>query len=131
MLWSPPARRDAGLTIQLVFDVQSPSGEPVDALEPGIEPYMGMAGHAMILARDLTIFAHVHPTGSVPMAALALVPGAAIMDHSRHGGMRFPSRIQFPYNFPRAGAYRVFVQVKRAGKIQTAAFDVDVGPQQP
>ena len=127
MLWTPPARLEAGRTIELVFEVQSPSGEPVDA----IEPYMGMAGHAMILARDLTIFAHVHPTGSVPMAALALVPGAAMIDHARHAGMRFPARIQFPYNFPRAGAYRVFVQIKRAGKIQTAAYDVVVGSQQP
>ncbi len=76
---------------------------------------MGMAGHAMIVARDGSVFAHIHPTGSVPMAAMALVDGAAAMDHSHHHGMVFPPRIRFPYVFPRAGSYRVFVQVKIAG----------------
>ena len=80
----------------------------------------------MIVAGDLSIFAHVHPTGSVPMAALALVPGAAPMDHSHHVGMRFPPLVRFPYNFPRAGDYRVFVQIKTRGKIETAAFDVSI-----
>ncbi len=34
----------------------------------------------------------------------------------------------FPYAFPQAGNYTVWVQVKRAGKIQTAAFRVIVKP---
>ena len=37
-----------------------------------------------------------------------------------------PSEIGFPYVFPRPGRYRVFVQFKRRGKIETAAFDVKV-----
>jgi hypothetical protein len=40
--------------------------------------------------------------------------------------MVFPPRIRFPYVFPRAGAYRLFVQVKIAGRVETAAWDVDV-----
>jgi hypothetical protein len=33
---------------------------------------------------------------------------------------------QFPYGFPKPGAYRIFVQIKRAGAVETGVFDVDV-----
>ncbi len=89
---------------------------------------MGMAGHAMIVARDFSVFAHVHPTGSVPMAALALVDGAAPVDHAKHHGMIFPPRVRFPCVFPKPGDYRVFVQIKENGRVETAAFDVSVEP---
>src|SRR4029079_12662190 len=32
----------------------------------------------------------------------------------------------FPYGFPEAGDYRIFVQVKRSGRIVTSAFDAHV-----
>lgn len=119
--WSP-VRPRAGDTVDLEFRAESPDGAPLDS----IEAYMGMAGHAMIVARDLSVFAHIHPNGSVPMASLMLVedsPSPAV-DHSAHHGMRFPSVVRFPYRFPRAGDYRVFVQIKTGGRIETAAFDV-------
>jgi hypothetical protein len=34
--------------------------------------------------------------------------------------------IAFPYAFPSAGAYRVWVQLRSAGRVRTAAFDVNV-----
>ena len=37
-----------------------------------LEPYMGMAAHAEIIRSDASVFAHVHPAGSVSMAALDL-----------------------------------------------------------
>jgi hypothetical protein len=111
----------------LRFRVTDKKGAPANDLEP----YMGMAGHLVILRRDLGVFAHVHPAGSVPMAALMLLekPGAtggdsmAAMHHKGIG-----SEITFPYGFPKAGGYRLFLQVKRAGQVQTAVFDAHIAP---
>jgi hypothetical protein len=101
------------------FRVEDKDGKPA----AGMEPYMGMAGHAVFLSADGNIFAHVHPAGSVAMAALNLAAGGSgktgmeNMDHAGAG-----AEVAFPYGVPKAGEYRIFVQVKRAGKVETAAF---------
>jgi hypothetical protein len=97
------------------FRVVDGAGQPTGDLEP----YMGMLGHAAFVARDLSVFAHVHPTGSVPMASVAVVDPEA-HHHAEVG----PSEVAFPYRLPKDGAYRLFVQIKRRGQIETAAFDV-------
>jgi hypothetical protein len=33
---------------------------------------------------------------------------------------------EFPYGFPSAGRYRVFVQMKHGGTVETAVFDAEV-----
>jgi hypothetical protein len=86
-----------------------------------VEPYMGMAGHAAIVKTDFSVFAHLHPSGSVAMPALMLA-GTNTMTHAPH----LPDDVSFPYGFPSPGLYKVFVQIKRAGKIDTATFDVTV-----
>jgi hypothetical protein len=122
--WLDARMLHAGETLQLELEAEGVDERPV----PGLEPYMGMAGHAMIVAQDFSVFAHVHPTGSVPMAALALVDGAAPVDHSQHHGMMFGPRVRFPFAFPRTGDYRLFIQIKIDGRVETAAFDVPVAP---
>jgi hypothetical protein len=34
--------------------------------------------------------------------------------------------ISFPYGFPKPGFYRIFVQIKRAGHVETAVFGAAV-----
>jgi hypothetical protein len=95
---------------------------------PGdLEPYMGMMGHVAVLARDGSVFAHVHPTGSVPMAVMEIANPDA--HHHHHHEQASGSTVTFPYAFPKVGDYRVFVQIKRAGKVETGAVDVTVSPR--
>jgi hypothetical protein len=105
------------------FRVEDAQGQPARDLEL----YMGMPGHAIFVKRDRTVFAHVHPSGSAPMAAMAI---AMPVDpaHAQHmaAAAATPSTVTFPYGFPESGDYRVFVQVKRAGQVMTAAFDASV-----
>jgi hypothetical protein len=132
---------------RLSFRIEDEKGGPAKDLEL----YMGMLGHAAILRHGGGTFAHIHPSGSVPMAALAVaaegpdpkssaapenddmahmpdmgnMPGMSDMPNRREDAA-LPSVVSFPYRFPGPGAYRIFVQVKRRGRIETGAFDVNV-----
>lgn len=111
----------------LRFRVSDQNGQPATDLEP----YMGMAGHLVIVRWDLSVFAHVHPAGSVPMAAVALLQNQKPAASDSMAGMHHaavPPEITFPYGFPQTGDYRLFLQVKHAGQVKTAVFDVNVRP---
>jgi hypothetical protein len=131
----------AGTAMEFKFSVQDKDGKPAQDMEP----YMGMGGHAEFVRSDMTVFAHVHPAGSVSMAALDLaqqgLPGASgPMQGSPASGMsmsgvtmdmpmasgQLPPEVSFPYGFPKPGDYRIFVQIKRASQVQTAVFDAHV-----
>jgi hypothetical protein len=105
------------------FRLVGKDGHPVQ----DAELYMGMLGHAAFVKNDGTVFAHVHPSGSVPMAALALANPTAREDHSMHamqGGL--PAEAAFPYGFPSPGDYRIIVQMKHGGVVETGVFDAKV-----
>jgi hypothetical protein len=117
--------------VWLRFRLETPSGKPVIDMEP----YMGMAGHAEIVRSDRSAFAHIHPDGSVAMAALELAQKSApvqsanaVMDPGMKMDMHLPAatEVSFPYGFPKAGEYRLFVQIKRGGQIETGVFDAQV-----
>ncbi len=135
---SPPTeKRD----LRLIVDVVEPDGS-----RSTLEPYMGMQGHAMVLRTDAGVFLHLHPMGTASMTAQAQLARLergdstardsaslqvaldAEMRHAAHGGMpgSESSALAFPFAFPAAGNYVVFVQVKRRGLVETAAFRVTV-----
>jgi hypothetical protein len=120
--------------VWLRFRLETPSGKPaVD-----MEPYMGMAGHLEIVRSDSSVFAHIHPDGSVAMAALEMAQNgvrAQAVNDTMDPGMKMDMRmdpvaaeVSFPYGFPKAGEYRLFVQVKHGGQIETGVFDTQVVP---
>jgi len=108
------------------FLIEDKNGKPAADLEP----YMGMAGHAAIISTDGKVFAHIHPAGSVSMAALAMAQGAAPNSGMNNmTGMNDVAKsieVTFPYGFPQPGDYRIFVQVKRAGHVETGSFSAHV-----
>jgi hypothetical protein len=83
-----------------------------------LELYMGMAGHAAFVRSDGAVFAHIHPSGTVAMPALALADPARGMNMDAP-----PSEVSFPYGFPGPGRYRIIIQLKRAGTVETGLFD--------
>jgi hypothetical protein len=113
-----------------------------------LTPWLGMAGHAMVVRTDGQVFMHLHPMGSSSMAAQERLLRREAGDTANHGeaqptAMAMPGHdmatmstaptvaatgdVSFPVAFPSAGSYRVFVQVRRAGHvIETAVLDVTV-----
>ncbi len=121
MVWSHDKTKPIAATAVTLFSfgIEGPDGKPVSDLEP----YMGMGGHAEFVKLDGSVFAHVHPSGSVSMASEAVASPEAMMGmHQANIG----SAVSFPYGVPTAGKYRIFVQMKRAGKVETGAFDLTV-----
>jgi hypothetical protein len=95
-----------------------------------LEPYMGMAAHAEIIRDDLSVFAHIHPSGSTPMASMMMAsmdtPESSSMAAMKMPTGRVSPELSIPYGFPKPGLYRIFLQFKRAGCIETASFDAHV-----
>jgi hypothetical protein len=123
--WQRPAQPiSAGSEVLLRFDVQDPDGKPAQ-----LEPYLGMLGHVIITRIDGSVFVHLHPAGSISMAAMQQFTDkyGAAPDHRGHAMPVSSDRgLSIPYGFPQPGRYRLWAQVKRAGRILTAAWDVDV-----
>jgi len=165
MVWNNAATLPAKTPQVFEFSLFDPSGKPPSDMAL----YMGMVGHAAFVKDDGTVFAHVHPSGTVSMAALMMaaaqnqpagqrsnsmssMPDMEGMDSDEdvvksdkaHGpkaaqtsapsmqagrpvATGIPNAVGFPYGFPTAGAYRIFVQMKHGQTIETGAFDACAG----
>jgi hypothetical protein len=119
LIWDRPAALLPGRLTSFQFRVEDRDGKPAADLEL----YMGMQGHAAFIKTDGSVFAHIHPSGTVPMAALALAQADPHAGHNM-GRSSLPPVVSFPYALPKPGAYRMIVQIKRASRVETAIFDV-------
>jgi hypothetical protein len=86
----------AGREAELRFTITK-AGRPVQ-----VEPYLGAGGHLVALREGDLAFLHVHPTSQAGDA------------------------IGFAATFPTTGRYRLFLQFKHAGRVQTVAFTREV-----
>lgn len=134
MKWERPESIIAGRAAALRFVVREKDGNLAR-----LEPYMSMLGHAAIRRDDGTVFTHLHPAGSVSVAAQQVFqiragdkPPKRITPEMMEQLCQPPSAdlpqqpLSFPYEFPKAGWYRIWVQVKIDGKVHTGVFDAEV-----
>lgn len=145
MVWKKPTCISPKVPLDLQFSLLDPQGKPAHDMAL----YMGMLGHAAFVKTDGAVFAHIHPTGTVSMAAYMIAnPNAAMpgmgpgMGSATNGGKTsmtnmpgmamtptdLPNVVSFPYGFPSAGSYRIFVQMKHGQTIETGFFDATVDP---
>jgi hypothetical protein len=115
-----------------------------DGAPARLEPYLGMSAHAAVVRTDGAVFVHLHPMGTVAAASQQAFIVRDRGDTTADGRLRLAadasamqmapaaSTFEFPYAFPSAGSYRVFVQVRHNGRVQTGAFALTVAePAQP
>ena len=108
---------------RMQFKVVGMDGKPAT-----LEPYMTMQAHAVVHSHDATVFTHLHPFGTVSMTSQQLFARRETEKSNKPfevvcGLPARPDLIVFPYEFPKPGAYRVWVQVKINGQVVTGFFD--------
>jgi hypothetical protein len=79
------------------------NGQPIE-----VEPYLGADGHLVALREGDLAFLHTHPS-------------------EHEAGHGHEEAIQFTTEYPTAGRYRLFLQFKHGGEVQTAEFTRTVG----
>lgn len=123
----------AGRAVSLRFRVLDGDGNPA----PNLKPYLGMPAHLAIVRSDFQVFAHIHPSGSISMAAFELaqknllslnpnvIPSGNSMDMEKS---EIRSEFQFPFGFPQAGTYRMLLQFRTLTGVESASFVQEVLP---
>lgn len=146
MIWQPAGQLIENRELSLQFQLIGTNGLP-----NVLEPYIGMYGHAVVRRDDGAVFAHIHPAGTFSMAAQEYFASGIIAGKHRgemsarnpddsfsktptnepHAIASDPGQIRevsFPYAFPNAGAYHIWVQLKSGGKVYTGVFEAVVKP---
>ena len=113
----------AGGDADLRFQVQAPPRDTATR-----ELYLGMPAHAAVVRDDGQVFIHLHPMGTISPAAQArLTPTSSNAEgHAAMSDTASLNTLHFPYAFPTPGRYTIWVQLKRGGRILTAAFEARV-----
>jgi hypothetical protein len=128
----------SGRETDLRFTVHDSAGAVV-----ALQPYLGMAGHAVVTADDGSVFIHLHPMGTISPAVqrlfelrdrgdtmsggrLRLEDTSALSTAATMNHLPMRGELSFPYEFPKAGRYHVWVQVKHNGRVLTGVYAADV-----
>lgn len=101
-----------GMRVQLRVDARE--GKPVAVLHfrltegngapvTNLEPYLGSAGHLLVVSPDLTHSIHAHPEAR-----------------------SFGPELAFDVEFPESGVFKLWLQVQRGGKVSVVPFVVDM-----
>jgi hypothetical protein len=130
MVWDRPDKIEANTAYKFRFTLIGPDGKPATDMQP----YLGMSGHAAFVKYDGMVFAHTHPDGSASMPAMMIANGGMMpgMPDMPDRQIDLPTElhtspvVEFPYGFPTAGNYRIFIQMKHGGTVETGVFDVKV-----
>jgi hypothetical protein len=103
----PTAVSDGGYDVRLAASAARPGQEAdlrfaitKDGVPVQTEPYLGAGGHLVALREGDLAFLHVHPTSE--------------------------DSVRFAATFPTEGRYRLFLQFKHEGRVQTVAFTQEV-----
>ena len=112
-------RSSAGSESELRFEVTR-DGRPVE-----VDPYLGARGHLVALREGDLAYLHVHPVESGSGSGEG-EHGTAEDGHGAGGAESADGPIAFATEFPTDGRYRLFLQFKHEGKVQTAAFTREV-----
>lgn len=86
--------------LKLIFALSDGDGNPINELEP----YLGSAGHVVIVSEDMNEFLHVHPS-----------------DENTNG-----PEVEYMTSFPRTGRYKIWGQFKYKGELYTVPFVINV-----
>ncbi|WP_226085874.1 hypothetical protein [Mesobacillus sp. S13] len=86
--------------VKLVFELSDQAGDPVTDLEP----YLGSAGHVVIVSEDMNEFLHVHPA-----------------DEKTKG-----PKVEYMTSFPKEGFFKIWGQFKHKSKLYTVSFVIAV-----
>jgi hypothetical protein len=131
--WAGDPHPVAGAPGALRFTLRGVMGDSVR-----VEPYLGMTGHAVVMRQDGGVYIHLHPSGTSSLASEIAFALRDRGDTTLDGRLRLEnaampmvaeqaiSELSFPYAFPSAGHYRVWVQLRVRGRVRTAAWDVIV-----
>jgi hypothetical protein len=124
--WENSSAFTANAETTLRFTIRNANGSLAD-----LQPYLGMYAHAVIWKTDGQVFTHLHPLGTISMTSQLLFARRENGESLANQPLDIvcgapPKDVSFPYAFPEPGDYRIWVQVKIDGAIQTSVFKATV-----
>lgn len=94
-----------GEEVDLIFRFSDAAS---DAPVTDLQPYLGAAGHLVILSEDMTEYVHAHPREDRPAGET--------------GPVAYGPDVLFDALLPRPGRYRAWLQFQRNGRLSTVSF---------